>query len=124
MVNETRKILEDEMIEISPTTVRVPVFYAHSEAINVETKLPMKIDEVRALLSASPGISVVDNPEQNEYPQAINATGKEDVFVGRIRKDLTRVNAINFWVVSDNLLKGAASNAVQIAELLLKRINS
>ena len=122
MVNETRKILEDETIEVSPTTVRVPVFYSHSEAINVETDLPIKIDEVKDLLSSSPGITVVDNPEKNEYPQAIKACGKEDVMVGRIRKDLTRTNAINFWVVSDNLLKGAACNAVQIAELLLEQV--
>lgn len=121
MVNETRKILEDETIEISPTTVRVPVFYSHSESVNVETELPMKTGEVKDLLSSSPGISVVDNPKNNEYPQAIKACGKDDVLVGRIRKDLTRINAINFWVVSDNLLKGAACNAVQIAELLLKQ---
>ena len=124
MVNETRKILGDDTIEISPTTVRVPVFYSHSEAVNVETELPMKTDEVKELLSASPGISIVDNPEKNEYPQAIKVSGQGDVVVGRIRKDLTRGNAINFWVVSDNLLKGAACNAVQIAELLLKRVTS
>ena len=122
MVNETRKILGDETIEVSPTTVRVPVFYSHSEAVNVETELPMKANEVKDLLSSSPGISVVDNPEKTEYPQAIKSCGKGDVAVGRIRKDLTRINAINFWVVSDNLLKGAAYNAVQIAELLLKRV--
>ena len=123
MVNETRKILGDEMIEISPTTVRVPVFYSHSEAINVETELPIKANEVKDLLSSSLGISVVDNPNKNEYPQAIKACGKKDVVVGRIREDLTRANAINFWVVSDNLLKGAAYNAVQIAELLLKQVS-
>ena len=122
MVNETQKILGDDTIEVSPTTVRVPVFYSHSEALNVETELPMKADEVKDLLSLSPGISVVDNPEKSEYPQAIKACGKGSVVVGRIRKDLTRNNAINLWVVSDNLLKGAACNAVQIAELLLKRL--
>ncbi len=123
MVNETHKILEDDTIEVSPTAVRVPVIYSHSEAINVETEQPMNVKEVKELLSLSPGISVVDNPEQNEYPLAVNASGSGDVVVGRIRGDLTRANAINFWVVSDNLLKGAAYNAVQIAELLLKRIN-
>ena len=122
MVNETHKILEDNTIEVSPTTVRVPVFYSHSEAVNVETELPMKVEKVKKLLSSSPGISVVDNPEKNEYPQAVKACGKGSVLVGRIRGDLTRGNAINFWVVSDNLLKGAACNAVQIAELILKRL--
>ncbi len=123
MVNETHKILEDDTIEVSPTAVRVPVIYSHSEAINVETEQPMNVKEVKELLSLSPGISVLDNPDQNEYPLAVNASGSGDVVVGRIRGDLTRANAINFWVVSDNLLKGAAYNAVQIAELLLKRIN-
>ena len=122
MVNETRKIMGDDTIEVSPTTVRVPVFYSHSEAINVETELPMKANEVKDLFFSSPGISLMDNPERNEYPQAIQARGKGDVVVGRIRKDLTRNNAINFWVVSDNLLKGAAYNAIQIAELLVKQI--
>ena len=124
MVNETRKILGDESIEVSPTTVRVPVFYSHSEAVYVETEQPMTAEEVKKLLSEFPGVRVVDVPEQNEYPLAVEATGKGEVVVGRIRKDLTRENAINFWVVSDNLLKGAALNAVQIAELLIKRVSS
>lgn len=124
MVNETRKILEDDSIEVSPTAVRVPVVYSHSEAVNVETEQAMTAKEVKELLSSFPGVSVVDNPEQNEYPLAINASGSGDVLVGRIRSDLTRPNAVNFWVVSDNLLKGAAYNAVQIAELLLKRLDS
>ena len=124
MVNETRKILEDDSIEVSPTAVRVPVVYSHSEAVNVETEQAMTAKEVKELLSSFPGVSVVDNPEQNEYPLAINASGSGDVLVGRIRSDLTRPNAVNFWVVSDNLLKGAAYNAVQIAELLLKRLGS
>ena len=122
MVRETHKILGDNTIEVSPTAVRVPVFYSHSEAVNVETELPMKVDKVKELLSSSPGISVVDNLEKNEYPQAVKACGKGSVLVGRIRGDLTRENAINFWVVSDNLLKGAAYNAVQIAELVIKRL--
>ncbi len=124
MVNETRKILGDESIEVSPTTVRVPVFYSHSEAVYVETEQPMTAEEVKKLLSEFPGVRVVDVPEKNEYPLAVEATGKGEVVVGRIRKDLTRENAINFWVVSDNLLKGAALNAVQIAELLIKRVSS
>ena len=124
MVNETRKILEDDSIEVSPTAVRVPVVYSHSEAVNVETEQAMTAKEVKELLSSFTGVSVVDNPEQNEYPLAINASGSGDVLVGRIRSDLTRPNAVNFWVVSDNLLKGAAYNAVQIAELLLKRLGS
>lgn len=124
MVNETRKILEDDSIEVSPTAVRVPVVYSHSEAVNVETEQAMTAKEVKELLSSFPGVSVVDNPEQNEYPLAINASGSGDVLVGRIRSDLTRPNAVNFWVVSDNLLKGAAYNAVQIAELLLKWLGS
>ena len=122
MVRETHKILGDSTIEVSPTAVRVPVFYSHSEAVNVETELPMKVDKVKELFSSSPGISVVDNLEKNEYPQAVKACGKGSVFVGRIRGDLIRENAINFWVVSDNLLKGAAYNAVQIAELVIKRL--
>ena len=121
MVRETHKILGDSTIEVSPTAVRVPVFYSHSEAVNVETELPMKVDKVKELFSSSPGISVVDNLEKNEYPQAVKACGKGSVLVGRIRGDLIRENAINFWVVSDNLLKGAAYNAVQIAELVIKR---
>jgi len=124
MVNETRKILEDDSIEVSPTAVRVPVVYSHSEAVNVETEQAMTAKEVKELLSSFPGVSVVDNPGQNEYPLAINASGSREVLVGRIRSDLTRRNAVNFWVVSDNLLKGAAYNAVQIAELLLKRLDS
>ena len=124
MVNETRKILGDESIEVSPTAVRVPVVYSHSEAVNVETEQAMPAKEVKELLSLFPGISVVDDPGKFEYPLAVNASGSGDVVVGRIRGDLARPNAINFWVVSDNLLKGAAYNAVQIAELLLKRLSS
>ncbi|MBT6600307.1 MAG: aspartate-semialdehyde dehydrogenase [Nitrospina sp.] len=124
MVDETRKILGDSTIEISPTAVRVPVFYSHSESVNVETELPMEVDKVQNLLSSSPGIFLVDNPEESEYPLAVDACGKEGVFVGRVRRDLVRTNVLNFWVVSDNLLKGAASNAVQIAELALKRLEA
>ena len=120
MVNETQKILGDSSIRISPTTVRVPVFYSHSESINVETVGPINAKEVRELLSGMDGICVVDNPESNEYPLAIDSEGRDEVFVGRIRDDISCENAINFWVVSDNLHKGAALNAVQIAEYLVK----
>ena len=118
MVDETRKILGDPSIMVSPTTVRVPVFYSHSESINVETLRPINAREVRELLSGMDGIRVTDNPETNEYPLAIDGAGKDEVFVGRIRDDISCKNAINFWVVSDNLRKGAALNAVQIAEYL------
>ena len=118
MIDETRKILGDPSIMVSPTTVRVPVFYSHSESINVETLRPINAREVRELLSETDGIRVIDNPETNEYPLAIDGTGKDEVFVGRIRDDISCKNAINFWVVSDNLRKGAALNAVQIAEYL------
>lgn len=121
MVHETRKILEDESIQISPTAVRVPVFYSHSESVNVETERPLSAREVKNLLSNYPGLRVVDGPEKNEYPLAVDAEGRDDVFVGRLRDDLSKENAINFWVVADNLRKGAALNAVQIAELLLHR---
>jgi len=119
MVNETRKILDDDSIQISPTTVRVPVFYSHSEAINVETEGPITAMALRKLLAEQTGVCVVDDPENNIYPLAINGEDKNDVFVGRIRDDISRDRAVNFWVVSDNLRKGAALNAVQIAELLI-----
>ena len=121
MVNETRKILADDSIQVSPTTVRVPVLYAHSESVNVETEQPITAAEVKTLFAESPGLRVVDDPDQAQYPLAIDAAGKDAVFVGRIRDDISRKNAINFWVVSDNLRKGAALNAVQIAELLIDR---
>ena len=119
MVNETRKIMDDDSIQISPTTVRVPVFYSHSEALNVETEGPVTAIAVRKLLAKQAGICVVDDPENNVYPLAIQGEDKNDVYVGRIRDDISRDKAVNFWVVSDNLRKGAALNAVQIAELLI-----
>jgi len=118
MVNETRKILEDDNILVSPTTVRVSTFHSHSESINVETEQRISAEQVKDLLKNSPGITVVDDPSNNQYPLAIEAEGKDDVYVGRIRNDLSNENAVNFWVVSDNLRKGAALNAVQIAEKL------
>ena len=119
MVNETRKIFGDESIQVCPTTVRVPVFYSHSEALNVETEGPVTASAVRELLSDQAGVCVVDDPENNLYPLAIAGENKDEVFVGRIRDDISRERAVNFWVVSDNLRKGAALNAVQIAELLI-----
>ena len=121
MVDETRKILGDSSILVSPTAVRVPVFYCHSESVNVETEKPISAKEVKELLAESDGIRVVDNPENNEYPLATDGADRDEVLVGRIRDDISCENAINFWVVSDNLRKGAALNAVQIAEYLVQR---
>ncbi|MDI6865447.1 aspartate-semialdehyde dehydrogenase [Thermodesulfovibrio yellowstonii] len=120
MVNETKKIMGDPSIRVTATTVRVPVFRGHSESVNIETEKKITAQEVRELLSKSPGIVVIDNPEKNEYPLPIYASGKDEVFVGRIREDESIENGINMWVVSDNLRKGAALNAVQIAEELIK----
>ena len=120
LVGETRKILGDESIGISATAVRVPVFNCHSESINIETEEPATPDEVREILSASPGITVLDVPADESYPLALDVSGKDDVFVGRIRRDVSIPNGIDMWVVSDNLRKGAALNAVQIAEKLIE----
>lgn len=121
MVNETRKILEDDSIAITATTVRVPVIRCHSEAVNVETREKITAAEVRELLRNAPGVVVVDDPANNEYPLAIYAEGRDETFVGRIRDDISCPNGINMWIVSDNLRKGAALNAVQIAEELLRQ---
>ncbi len=119
MVWETHKIFEDKHIEVNPTTVRVPVLYGHSEAIHLELNNPLSEKEARDLLSKAEGVKVVDNIEKEAYPTPINhAVGSDDVFVGRIRQDLTRDNGLNLWVVADNIRKGAATNAVQIAEIL------
>lgn len=119
MVNETHKIL-DPSIKVSPTTVRIAVFRGHSESINIETEKPMNKFEVKEVLGKSEGIVVMDNPEQGLYPMAINCKGKYDVFVGRIRMDESVENGLSMWVVADNLLKGAALNAVQIAEKMVE----
>ena len=121
MIFETRKILGDESIGISVTCARVPVAFSHSESVNVQTREPITADEVRALLSAAPGVTVVDDPSTHGYPTARAAAGRDDVLVGRIRRDPSHERALNLWVVSDNLLKGAATNAVQIAEVLHER---
>ncbi len=118
MVFETRKILGDESIQISPTCIRIPVANCHSETITVETETPVSPEQARELFSNFPGITVVDDVNECLYPTPSNSTQKDDVFVGRIRRDLSHPNGLNFWCVSDNLRKGAATNAVQIAELL------
>jgi aspartate-semialdehyde dehydrogenase len=119
MTAETVKIMEDPSVRVTATTVRVPVLVGHSESLNVETERELTPDEARDVLAKAPGVTVVDNPAKSEYPLAIHAAGKDDTFVGRIRKDLSTDNALNMWVVADNLRKGAALNAVQIAELLI-----
>lgn len=120
MIQETKKILEDDTIQLTATTVRVPVFVGHSEALNVELKKPLSVEKVRELLTQMPGVEVMDNPSNNEYPTPKLLSGRDETFVGRIRTDISNPNAIEMWVVSDNLRKGAALNAVQIAEELIK----
>ncbi len=121
MVNETKKILRDESIAVTATTVRVPVQGGHSESINIETREPFTIEQVRGLMASEPGVVVQDDPSRNIYPMPLYAWGKDEVFVGRIRRDFTVENGFNFWCVSDNIRKGAATNAVQIAQLLLEK---
>ena len=120
MVFETTKIMGDQSIKVSPTCVRVPVFGGHSESVNIEFEKPYELKDVLALLRKSPGIIVEDDPSKNLYPMPINAYDKDEVFVGRLRRDDTAPNALNMWIVSDNIRKGAATNAVQIAEELIK----
>jgi aspartate-semialdehyde dehydrogenase len=120
MHNETRKIMGDEEILVSPTAVRIPVFRCHSESINIETEKPLpEIPEIRDILEKAPSIKVIDNPENKEYPLPLLLQDTDKVFVGRLRKDFTVENGLNMWVVADNLLKGAALNTVQIAELVV-----
>ncbi|MBT3352593.1 MAG: aspartate-semialdehyde dehydrogenase, partial [Nitrospinaceae bacterium] len=120
MVNETRKILGSPKLPVSATCVRVPVYNSHSESVNVETEGPLSPEEARELLSNSQGIEVVDDPDLRVYPTALLASGQDPVYVGRIRRDSSVENALNMWIVSDNLRKGAALNAVQIAEALIE----
>ena len=120
MVNETIKIMEDNAIRVTATTVRVPVFRCHSEAVNIETEKKITPNEARAVLSTAAGVMVFDEPKKNVYPLAIDVAGKDEVYVGRIREDESIANGINMWIVGDNLRKGAALNAVQIAEELIK----
>jgi aspartate-semialdehyde dehydrogenase len=121
MIFETRKILEAPDIGISVTCARVPVISSHSESVNVQTRDPIEPDAVRELLRGAPGVEVVDDPARNAYPTALAGAGRDEVFVGRIRRDPSHPRALNMWIVSDNLLKGAATNAVQIAEVLHER---
>jgi len=124
MVHETRKILHDDQILVSATCVRVPVFRAHSEAVHIELEKKLTAAQVKEILSKAPGVQVQDNPQDSLYPLAIKAAGRYDVFVGRIREDIALQNGIAMWVVADQLLKGAALNAVQIAEVLFKSTSS
>ena len=120
MVDETRKIFHDQSIAVTATAVRVPVFYGHSESVNIETEKKITAEEVREILCRAPGITVIDDPKERKYPLAIHAAGKDDTFVGRIREDESIANGINMWIVLDNIRKGAALNAVQIAEILVR----
>jgi aspartate-semialdehyde dehydrogenase len=121
MVNETRKILRSDEIKVTATTVRVPVVGGHSEAVNAEFEKQFEMSEVKQLLAHAAGVTVIDDPAQLQYPMPTFAEGKDDVFVGRIRRDESQPHTLNLWVVSDNLRKGAATNAVQIAEYILKQ---
>lgn len=120
MVNETKKILGDDSVGVTATTVRVPVFYGHSESVNIETEKKISSQEARVILSQFPGVNVLDNPKEKIYPLAINSAGQDDTFVGRIREDETIENGLNMWIVSDNIRKGAALNTIQIGEKLLE----
>lgn len=121
MINETKKIMKDDSIAVTATTVRVPVFYGHSESVNIETYNKITAEEVRSVLSKSPGVEVMDSPKELKYPMAIYAAGKDQTFVGRIREDLSIENGIDLWIVADNVRKGAALNAIQIAEILVEK---
>ena len=120
MVDETKKIMEDDSLRITATTVRVPVYIGHSESVNIETEEHLSANEARAILSSAPGVLVYDDPGRNIYPVPVDAAGKDEVFVGRIREDESIPNGLNLWIVADNLRKGAATNAVQIAEILIR----
>src|SRR6476469_7608251 len=121
MVNETKKIMRDDSIRVTATTVRIPVMGGHSESVNIEFANDFDLEEVRAILSAAPGVVVVDDPSNQKYPMPMDAHEKDEVFVGRLRRDETQPNTLNMWIVSDNLRKGAATNAVQIAEYLKEK---
>jgi aspartate-semialdehyde dehydrogenase len=121
MINETAKIMGDEQIKVTATTVRVPVFYGHSESVNIETTKKLTSKEARGLLSQAPGIRVLDNPRENIYPLPLDAAGTDETFVGRIREDPTIANGLNMWIVADNIRKGAALNTVQIGEEIINR---
>jgi len=120
MVHETRKIFDDSSIQVTATTVRVPIFVCHAESVNIETERKLSANEARAILAAAPGIQVYDDPSRNLYPLPIDVVGTDDVYVGRVREDESIPNGLNLWIVADNLRKGAALNAVQIAEVLFR----
>ncbi len=120
MVHETKKIMGDDSIEVTATTVRVPVFYGHSESVNLETEKKLTVAEAKKILAQAPGVKVVDDPAKNQYPMPLEAAGQDLTLVGRIREDFSIKNGLNLWVVADNLRKGAATNAVQIAEILIQ----
>jgi len=120
MVHETQKIMEDPNIRVSATTVRIPVFYGHSEAVNIQTKRKLSAKEARVLLFQAPGVKVMDNPDERIYPMPSEAAGINDTLVGRIREDISIENGLDLWIVADNIRKGAALNTVQIAEFLIK----
>lgn len=120
LTQETKKILSDDSVKVGATAVRIPVVGGHSESVNIEFKKPFEVLDVKKILSETSGITLQDNPEVNTYPMPIYAEGKNDVFIGRIRRDFTRDNALNLWIVADNLRKGAATNAIQIAEYLVE----
>jgi len=122
MVNETRKIMEDDSLRITATTVRVPVFYGHSESVNIETERPIAAEEAREILSRAPGVRVVDDVSRLEYPLALDAAGQDETLVGRIRRDFSVDHGLALWIVADNVRKGAATNAVQIAEIVGMRL--
>ncbi|MCA9401266.1 MAG: aspartate-semialdehyde dehydrogenase, partial [Candidatus Omnitrophica bacterium] len=120
MVLETKKIMKDENIKVTATCVRVPIYRAHSESVNIETEKKVSVEKARELLKNAPGITLIDDLANKKYPMPLDAEGKDATFVGRIREDETIENGLNLWVVSDNLRKGAALNAIQIAEELIK----
>jgi len=120
LVNETKKIMGDDTIRLTATTVRVPVMGGHSESVNIEFEKDFDVAEVRTLLAASPGVVVIDDPKTQQYPMPLMAHDKDDTFVGRIRRDESQANTLNCWIVSDNLRKGAATNTIQIAEYMLE----
>jgi len=122
LVHETHKILGDDTMGITATAIRIPVVGGHSEAVNIEFENPFEISDIRKLLNNTQGIVVQDNPETNTYPMPIYAEGKDDIFIGRIRRDTSHPNAVNLWIVADNLRKGAATNTVQIAEYLIANV--
>ena len=121
MTNETKKIMGDDSIRVTATTVRIPVMGGHSESVNVEFEEDFDLQEVRGILSKAPGVVVVDDPQSQRYPMPMDAHERDETFVGRIRRDESQPRTLNLWIVSDNLRKGAATNAIQIAEYLMSK---